>query len=395
MKTVKRIFLFIFIGAVFTACKKEQLPPTTIENQPVFYFTGTINSNTLSWQAGVNNYYMYSTYSQNDSTGVYSFNGTLQNTATGNNSIQIIINDYRASQLNAAVTSAHIDSALSPAKTYGYFTGLPISDTSYLVTFTPKIYYGTPTSLTYSFGDLSPNVTTTLDTALTHRYSARKYYNTSLNVDFSSACGNIYMSNPLNILKTTPSFMIDSISSVLYVGAHDSIAFTTAVSHGTSPYSYKFYFGDGDSTIVNSVTTTLSTIHTYTTTATFPVKLQVKDANNDTASYNYTVSTDTTPPCRFDYTMSSPVQNIMTNSKFLSQITIIYTNSAGVVYTSKSNSQAGSFQINSVSDYQTNTSGYPTKMLKVNFSCSLYNSAATPSVVIANNCTATIAVAYP
>src|ERR1700733_11872167 len=99
MKSFRKIVLLTFIIAAFITCKKEQLPPSTVEGQPVFSFNGTIGSNSLSLKAGVNNYYMYSTYTQN--SGVYSFTGTLKNTASNLNSIQIIINDDAISGTNS------------------------------------------------------------------------------------------------------------------------------------------------------------------------------------------------------------------------------------------------------------------------------------------------------
>jgi hypothetical protein len=84
------------------------------------------------------------------------------------------------------------------------------------------------------------------------------------------------------------------------------------------------------------------------------------------------------------------------NPNFLSDVTIIYTNGSGTQYTSKNIGQTGAnFQITSVSPYKNNNYNYPTEMLKVTFSCALYNSSANPSIINATGCTATIAVAYP
>ncbi len=154
MKVFKKIFFCLFGYMVFIACHKQTLPSSAVLNQPVFSFTGIIGGSNVNIQAGVNNYYMNSSYSQ-DTSGVYSFIGALQNTSTTNNSIQIIINDYKVSKQNASVT-AHIDSSLSTTASYSYNKGIvtTIDTIGYLVKVTPVIISGTPTQFIYSWGDL-------------------------------------------------------------------------------------------------------------------------------------------------------------------------------------------------------------------------------------------------
>jgi len=152
MKIFKKIVLVAFIGSLFITCKKEELPQSTTVGQPVFSFSGTIGSNPpINWQAGVNNYYMYSTFSQNPN-GVYAFTGTLQNTANANNSIQITINDDTVSAKNASISETHINTSFS-RPLYLYKTPGGIIDTTYSIMFTPVIYAGSPTSYSYNFGD--------------------------------------------------------------------------------------------------------------------------------------------------------------------------------------------------------------------------------------------------
>jgi len=394
MRTFKKIVLLAFISALFTTCKKEQLPPNSIIGQPLFSFTGTIGgNNNVSWQAGVNNYYMYSTYSQDSVTGVYSFIGTLQPANSLNNSIQIIINDYRVSIRNASISPAHIDTSLSQP-VYFYNKGVPTVDSSYSITFTPHVYHGNPISYTYTFGDHTANLVMTSGTPVTHTYTSLENYVTNLTVDFSSPCGNMTMSNPFNLNRSSP-LIIDSVYDSLNtkVGNNVPIVLKTNVSGGSPPYSFKWYFGDGDSA---TSTTPSSPPHNYLDSLqsqnTYSATLVVTDHISNTAVYNYIVQ-DSGVSCRFDYSTSSPTLNYKTNSNFLSDITIIYTNGSGVQYTSKSPIQSGSstFQINSVSSYQNNNNNYPTIMLKVTFSCLVYPKSGSAINVTG---TATIAVAY-
>ena len=390
MKIFKKIVLLAFIGSVFVTCKKEELPQSTTIGQPIFYFSGTIGNNTESWQAGTSNYYMFSSDTQSVA-GVYSFIGNLKSTATVNNSIEIIINDNQVSATNASLSLAHIDTSLSTARLYGFNKGPGVNDTSYSVTFIPKIYSGAASTFTYSFGDLTPNAVTNNNTPIPHTYKTRNTYNTSLTVNFSS-CGSLSMSNPFYV--DSNALIIDSITSyITHNPLRDSLKAT--VKGGNSPYTYKWYAPGS----VQDTSESAYPIFTYSSSGIDTIRLVVIDAGNHTATYKYcNVVDDTAPPCRFDYTMSPPVIHITTtNSNALSDVVILYTNNSGVQYTSKNASQpsGSTFIITSVSAYQNNLFNNPTEMLKVTFNCMLYpvnNASLQP--IQATNCTAVIAVAY-
>jgi PKD repeat protein len=389
MKTLRKIVLFALIGTLFVTCKKEQLPPNTV-GQTVFSFAGTINSNSVSWQAGINNYYMYSSYTQNDS--VYSFIGTLRSTSTNNNSIQFIINDYKVSASNATLSSSHIDSSLSSSNTYLYYKGVGTIDTTYSISFTPVIYAGAAQAYTYLFGDGG----TSSAASPTHVYTESGTYNTSLTVGFSS--GSITMTNPITILKNQPQFWVDSIHSALGAIAGDTaqVAFKAYESYGTSPYTYSWNFGDGNTSSIVSGGDSNFLTHTYDSTGTFPVSLTVKDNSGKIQYYTYNVIDTISSSNRMDYHMSIPKQKIDSNSHAFSDVTINYTDGGGNVYTTVNSLQPGSskFQITSVSSYQINLNNQATKMLKVTFKCILYPVVSGPPPIEATNCTAIIAVAY-
>src|SRR5580692_6816071 len=139
MKTFRKIVHTALLSVLLITCKKEETPPNAVLGQPVFSFNGTINSQNVSLEAGVNNYYMYSSFAQDSVASdsvVYSFIGNLQSTATNKNSIQISIDDYKISVKNTSV-ARHIDTSFSRL-TYYYYK--PDNDTTgYNVTFTPKI----------------------------------------------------------------------------------------------------------------------------------------------------------------------------------------------------------------------------------------------------------------
>lgn len=332
MKILKKIALFIFIGVVFATCKKETLTPSSTVGQPVFSFSGTIGGISKSWQAGVNSYYMYSSYNQNlagNGLIVYGFTGTLQNTANSNNSISITINDDTA--VSTAAASNISKSVTTASYYYNIPGGNPIWDS---VTFTPKLYAGNPSIYTYNFGDGAPAYNKYDASPVKHLYKILKTYTTSLSA--TSPTGNPTVVNQLYLKKqiTTP-LTINSISSILKADSPsyhvDSLA--ASVSGGTYPYTYLWSFGDGKGGSSLSAHIT----HTYTLNKTYTVELLVIDYLRDTATHTYTlIDTTYSPTCRIDY-----YDTIITvpNPLSLSNVTVNYTDANGNQYTSNNYAQ--------------------------------------------------------
>src|ERR1700752_1765204 len=122
------IFIMLVLVLFVFGCKKEHAPsPTT--GTPVFYFNGTIGGVSTSINAGLNNYYMYSSYTQ-DTNHVYNFIGNIQKTTANLSSIEIQINDYKVSAVNG---NTQPDSSLVPA-IYSYYS-VGVTDTVYKVQF--------------------------------------------------------------------------------------------------------------------------------------------------------------------------------------------------------------------------------------------------------------------
>jgi PKD repeat protein len=381
MKFLKKTALFVFISTVFVMCKKEELPKSTTVGQPVFSFNGTIGSTNLNLQAGVNNYYMFSTYKQ-DSAGVYNFTGNLQNSnGTPNNSISITINDYKVS---GNVTPL-IDSSLIPA--YYSFNKPGGNTTSYSVQFMPILGgTGTPASYSWIYGD-GRNFVFDSASSPVHIYSHPGHYNTSLTVKFDTGGGSRTTTLP-NIIKVGTPDASNVISGILLTQVGNNMQFTAAYSG--NPKTFEWKFGDNMDTTTNYRSAT----HRYINPGMYMITLTVTDANNNVTVYNQNIVTyGYSEKYVVNYTqVITPLGNPLS----LSNVTVNYTDGSGVQYTSNNSAQppTSSFQVTSVSNYQNNISNNPTKMLKVTFNCMLYPVSG-GTAIAANNCTATIAVAYP
>jgi len=192
MKTVKYICYLLITILFALGCKKEHVPVSTT-GTPEFYFNGTIGGTSASFSAGLNNYYMYSSYLQ-DTNKVYNFIGDLKQTASGQSSIQILINDYKVSALNG---STNIDSSLVIGNYLYYLPGTVITSTTtkYDVQFNSSYTNGTAQIYNWSFGD---GTTSTLSNPM-HSYASLNYYNVCLSVTGSNSCTNSICNDSLNL----------------------------------------------------------------------------------------------------------------------------------------------------------------------------------------------------
>jgi PKD repeat protein len=368
------VLITVLIAAIaFNSCKKKDLPEAEQGNTPQFYFTGNVNGSDVNLQAGVNNYYMYSGYDQNSTTGVYGFNAILkaENCTTCNNSIEIQINDWRQSPYNGA---SGIDSAFQSVY-YPYCMGTwaPIA---YNLYFYP-IFNNTPTSYLWDFGDGS----TSTSMMGSHLYKNAGNYNVSLTVTDNFSCGNTItnlqtVGRTDNMCRTTIT-----VTSTSSLNANYSQSTT-----GSGSFSFYWDFGDGN-------TSSLSTpSHSYANNGRYPVSLRVIDnIYKDTADANINYVTAGSNTCTTNYIMYK--DSAIVNTTGVSNIIVKWTDSNGIVYTSNDAAQPDDsyFKILSSEEYHINEAGQKTKKLHIKFRCKVYNGSTN---LLIDNADAIVVVAY-
>jgi hypothetical protein len=384
MKKLK-IAVFLFIISMFLiTCKKEHIQPSATNGTPIFYFNGTVNGSPVSIDAGVSNYYMYSSYTQG-ANGLYSFIGNLQQVSGTKSSIEFIINDNRLLSIGGSETNiaASLDTG---SYNYYYVGGIPQDS----AIFKPSWGTAKPSSYTYNFGDGIKYTGTGNPITYWHIYShPGNNYKTSLSVLFTDGITDS-SSNPLT-LHTSGAILTDSVQETI---AGNVVTFKCKAMGGSGPYRYMWNFGDSSSIssgLDSSSSPTAS--HTYDTsfTGVYQALVKVYDASNDSIYSYVSAATSTNSKHLVNYYI--PYVYSVPNKLGLSNVTIVYTDPSGQIYTTKDSIQsAGSnFQIVSVSNYQNNENNQTTKMLHVKFNCTLYNGSN--SITIKNG-DAVIAVAY-
>jgi|SRR6185312_5495961 len=385
MKTGKQLVLLCLFAFALITCKKEILQPGNTVGTPTFYFNGTVNGTAVNLTAGINDYYMYSSYTQ-DANNVYNFTANLHPTNCSNcpNSIQFIINDNNTSS-NGASVAVRIDSSLKPA-TYPFLTPLGGAPTTYSINYTPTTGGpDLPNGYYYKFSD--GTTATTTSPSISHVYTNPGQATVALTATFvgghTDSITNVLQIDTLSSLQGNLSF-----TNAPTTNFYDSLAV------GTPPYKIQWNFGDGTVLAPTSYpTNNNSKLHTYTSPGIYQVTVTAIDAKGKT---NVIVKKANPFGTSVDY-----IANLATDSLYptpnpmaFSNITVVYTDAAGNAYSSANATQlpSSAFQITTVSSYENNVNGQSTKMLHIKFNCQLKDAGG--QTITINNGDAVIAVAY-
>lgn len=377
MRTRSIPYFLIAISLYLASCKKKDYPQNVVQD-PTFYVSANINGVPVSFKAGQNGYYMYSSHKQ-DSNNLFSFIAELkpENCVTScANALKFEIND---DQLSSIGGPSNISNSLRVGD-YNFANNTPVTPslTGYAVSFR-SIFNKTATAYNWSFGD---GGTSTLANP-THTFTSAGIYNTCL--DMNDGAGVSGICNPIKVTVSPVAcqsrIMISSVSG-------NTVSFSQQTS-GTAPYQYRWDFGDGFYSV------DANPVHTYSTTGMYFVSLKVKDAYNDSTLYHYNINTDQSNLSAPNYSVSN-ITALYTNSitAMFSKVKVSYTNANGVTYstfTQAQNPGSANFSIVSVEDFKTNERNESTKKVKITFNCKLYNGS---DLVEITNGTAVIAVSY-
>ena len=370
MKVLRFIMMLIVLGG-FSYCHKKEYPkPEVVENTAVFYSKLTIDNQPVVLQAGVDGYYMYSSYKL-DSNFVYGFIADLKKSECSNctNSLKIQINDYKVSLSNPV---SFIDSSLRKAQ-YPFLSGNAAA--SYSIQF-----FGlndNTVSYEWDFGDGSPK---SFQANPIKTFSKSGIYNVCLTTTTNKGCVN----SICNRQKIDQASVKTQISVNLLAG--NSISFNSATIDGKGPYQYLWNFGDG------GTCRRADTIYTYKYGGGKSVSLRVVDAYGDTAYANYNAKTlSDLSSCTANYSVGKVAK--MPANPALSQIIINWVDANGDVYTSNSALQptTSTFEILSVSENDKNENQQATKKVTARFNCKLFH--GTKSITV-SDAEVVICVAY-
>jgi hypothetical protein len=374
---IKSPIYFFLTLAIFTGgCKKNNLPPTE-ENpsEPVFYVKGEINGVPVLVQAGVNNYFMYSSHFQ-QANNVYVYRADLkQSSCNGPCSygIAILINDYKVSGVNAPMIP---DSGLH-AGHYQFNDG-NLDPLAFMGGFTP------------TFNEAGTNYTWTYSDGMVQQGAQGGPRSFNIGQTYSVA---LTVSNGNCVQTHTNEFRIGSplqanVSATCNLSTPATYSFTPYLApNAGSGITYHWDFGDGAST-PGVVTPT----HAYLYgNKYYRSRLRLTNSAGDTCYSYYQVPVSvTTPTCHANFNSTfAPIPNTLG----LSAITVLVTDPSGNVYSTETINQptGNEIEIISVEEYKVNSQNEPTKKVKLHFNCTVKNGSGTLNIT---NGEAVIAVSY-
>lgn len=375
---MKNVFKYFFITLVVLSagCKKNNLPPSEDNSSaPVFYVKGEINGLPVHVEAGVNDYFMYSSHYQNPNN-VYVYKAELKQTSCNTNcnyGITILINDYKVSSTNAPMvpdSGLHLghyqfnDGALEPMGYMGYFTPTYVDA-------------GTTYTWTYSDGATQPGA-----------QGGQRYFNNyqTYSVALTVANGGCVQTHT-NEFRVGNKLQANVSATCNWSLSPTTYSFTPYLASGAGTgITYQWEFADG--TFSPSVTP----VHTYLYgNKYYRARLRLTNSSGDTCNSYYQVPVSlTTPTCHANFNSAfAPVQNTLG----FSAITVLVTDPSGNVYSTEGIDQPVNnlIEILSVENYKSNAQNEPTKKLKIRFNCTVKNGGNTLNVT---NGEAVIAVSY-
>lgn len=363
----KFVRCLIVLSTLLIACKKRELPVVEESGSPVFYVKGELDGVPLVLEAGVNNYFMKSSYYLNENN-IYVYKGELKKDNCTSNcgfGLSILINDYKFSNSNNS--TLNIDTAITPnAYPFSIGSSAPLY---YQGTFSP-LNASTTTNYQWNFSD----GTIVNGAEVTKLFDIGKHYSVSLLTKDARGCSASH-TNVFEIGNSCQTYI------TAFKQASSTFLFM-ANGGNNSPYSYFWDFGDGNTSQEASPS------HTYSSLKGNTVKLKLIDSKNDTCISTYQLPA--AGNCEANYKSSF---NVVPNAKALSTCTILFTDQNGVVYSSNDLQQSveNSFEVVSVEDYKANEKGEPTKKVKIRFSCNVKNGTSTFRIT---NGEAVIALSY-
>ncbi len=353
-----KFYAILCVAVIAASCVKKKYPESSVVGEPVFYFRGNVNDVPTDITAGINKYYMYSSYAA-DANNVYGFSAELKQEHCSNcvNSIQIKINDY-------TINSSNLPSRPDSAFYLGYYPysvgapGIKYYNVQFAGSFNKYAALSNPWSWSFGDGALSAS-----------QYPLHTFrigrYNTTFTASDTNGCSST-ITNPLKFgipganCRTSISA---SSGSVTLVG------FNQNTTGGVGGYSYLWNFGDG------LTGTSATTSHQYSQPGLYSVSLRAIDNNplgSDTAIANFNAITAGFPACAANF-KAITITPVVNPFRF-SNIVIKWIDAQGNEYTSDNSNQPTSsyFQILSTEDYQNNESGQKTKKLHIKFKCVVY-----------------------
>lgn len=358
------------------SCKKQHLPED--ESQPVFTFSGTFNGTQEVYQAGVDDYYMFSLFEYIDNS-YYQFGGTLKADNCDNcPSISIKINDTQSRPENEP---ANINEIIME-QNYDYQSLQTLKDLSMTLQFISMASGKGELGHYWEFGD---GATSTSKNPI-HKFKNTFYNPVCLTVTDSDSC----QSTVCNFVG--PDTAYNDCNSRFNSKYLEQEGYYMFYPLGGEKQDAQYHWRFGDSKESEEA----KPIHYYQNPGTYEVRLTVvNNYKNCISSYTKNISVPDPNSCAAAFNFKT-----ITDSNFYSysMATVEYRTKEGKLYSSNSSvaqPEQSLFKVIKSGEYKSNEHGHPTKKLELELNCTLYNTEDPTDQIILKNGKAVWAMAYP
>ncbi|WP_317896882.1 PKD domain-containing protein [Aurantibacillus circumpalustris] len=336
----------------FTACHKRKYEDEKVQlKKEDIYMTGYINNEPISLKIGTDGYYCYSSHQQR-SDSIYVFEGELKKFDCNPcpTSLKLELSDYRQRLPDESVP---IDSSLKIGSR-NFIPGMPRINTVRFTAHSNKDV----SSITWNLS----NGKTSKDAVFSCEFEQQGVHTVSLTVRTKNNCE----SRVINKIFAGGESGLFVCSVTAELVQNNTSEFKPNITGGKAPYSFIWSFGDG-TTSTSSVQT-----HDYKWAGSYPVKLQIKDAENNTCESNYIhIAGNDNSSCAANMSLS----NTGSRNAFLDGVKIQWTDESNMVFKSDNIGQPAEsyFEIVKSEAYAANERGETGRLLTLRFNVLLSN----------------------
>lgn len=377
-----KYFLSYSLLLLLFGCNNPSFPLPSNESV-VFSLTAEINGNLKTWEAGVDNQYMY-TYTSTDSNNLTLFQGTL-----GEVGCQFCPNSLNFDFVQAAGSNLIEDLFNGQAINYKNIL-VPQIIEGYEVYFDAKVYGNPPFTFDWDFGDASSVVHSTSNN-IQHHYNDAGVYNVCVQITAANGIQSHFCKkiSTDNLMTCSGSFRVFPLGSNF-----PNAYLLQAYPAGVPPFSYQWNIHFDSLSTINSVAS--SPIITVNQGVMPNIHMILTDGNNCNCTLTQDINfqqSDSLYTNFFDYS-SMPEITLGVAQDYYSTLNIQYIDDNGKVFTSALKEQPSTSYLNilNVADFEMNEIGMPTKKVSIEFGCRLFNIDG--SYIDVNNGYGTIGIAY-
>lgn len=371
---LSQLYIIICFALLWTRCAQDPIEdfPEPSEGEPVFTVSADIGGNPLNLAAGLEDYYMFTSF-ERDEHEVYVFKGDLKQQSCPNICAEQLRIEIRDDDVSAE--EVKIDSSL--IETLSFSSPSMPESTVYQVNFyTSDISSGEGiVSYDWNFGDGASSK----EANPVHEYPDLGEYFVELKTMDANGCESSQR-QVINLLEIEENCVVQIEGSFVQNNSIQLVATSNFETMNT------LFLWNDDSLYFNTIFPTETGMYC----------VQVEDESNCVSSSCAGVMTDSIPlfcTTSFSYEMETIISE-PANPFQLSTITVIYTDEAGQEYRTNLGSQdEASLEIHQLEEYDLNENGEKTKKLDFQLSCLLYHENG--EVLALTNGIFTFGVAYP